>query len=181
MRAGELDQLRTTLTGLTTQFNLTPATLASSLDGVSDAISTPGSLGLQNLGSHLPLPTGLASMAANPLGTVTSSVNGLLSNAQSALCAASWGGGMSTVVTQACGIINAGGIANFAVIADVANTYPAVEAAIGTVCTRVNSIGLQRLIIPSWDVTFPLGIGTVEVFPGVNQRLFPNYASVACP
>lgn len=63
--------------------------------------------------------------------------------------------------------------------ADIAGTYPGT--AVSTTCARVNNIALQRLIIPSWDVTFPLGIGTVNVFPGYNQRLFPDYATFSCP
>jgi hypothetical protein len=120
-------------------------------------------------------------MAANPLGTATSRVNGLLTSAQSALCTAGWSGSMSTIITQACSVINAGGIANFTIMADITATYPAVQTAVTNVCTRVNAIGLQRLVIPSWDVTFPLGIGTVNVFPGYNQRLFANYTSLTCP
>jgi len=180
MRAPELDQLRTTLDGLTTQFNLTPATLAASLSGVSTVISSPGSLSLAGVGTMLPLPPAVASIASNPVGTVTSQISNIAGQAQSALCSGSgWGSNMSAVITQACSVINSGGMANFTVLADIANTYPAVEAAISTVCTRVNSIGLQRLIIPSWDVT--IVNTTYEVFPGYNQRLFPSYTSVACP
>lgn len=67
-RSPELDQLRTTLTGLTSQFNLTPATLGQSLTGISTAIASPGSINLQSVGGYLPLPPALSSIAANPVG-----------------------------------------------------------------------------------------------------------------
>jgi len=181
-RAGELAQLETALTNVAGQLNLTPDALGQALTGIGGAVSSSGGLRIQNIGTHLPLPSGLAAIANDPVGSAVARVQDLSTTARSALCSGgSWGSTVSTIITQACSIINTGGIANFAVLADVANTYPVVEAAIGTVCTRVNSVGLQRLMIPSWDVTLPLGIGTVEVFPGYNQRLFPSYVSVACP
>jgi hypothetical protein len=120
-------------------------------------------------------------MASDPLGTATDRIQDLSETAQSALCSTTWGPNISAVITQACDIIDSGGIANFTVLSDIADTFPGIQTAVSTTCMRINTIGLQRLIIPSWDVTFPLGIGTVNVFPGYNQRLFPNYTSLSCP
>jgi hypothetical protein len=178
----ELDQLRSTLTAATTQLGFNPARLTSSVQGVTSAVGSPGSLTLANVGDHLPLPPALASLADDPLGTVADGVQNLVTSAQSTLCTGGiFQGPVSTVIADACDVIDTGGLANITAFADMASTFPAVHTAVTTVCGRVNTIGLQRLIIPSWDVTFPLGIGTVEVFPGVNQRLFPAYTTFACP
>jgi len=181
MRAPELDQLRTTLSTVSGQFGMDEDMLAQSINGIGAAIGSPGSLGLANMGDHLPLPPALSNLANDPVGTVAGGLQGLTSTAQSALCSGiGWGGPVSTVISDACDVIGNGGLASITVLSDIASTYPAVQATVSTACTRLNTIGLQRLIIPSWDVTFPLGIGTVNVFPGYNQRLFPNYASFAC-
>jgi hypothetical protein len=181
-RAGELAALETALTNVATQLNLTPAALSQALTGVGGAFSGSATFDLQGVGDYLPLPPALAAIADDPIGTAVSRVQGLTTTATSALCSGgNWGTNVSVIINQACDVIDAGGLASITVLADIASTYPAVQMAVGNACTRVNSIGLQRLIVPSWDVTFPLGIGTVEVFPGYNQRLFPNYASFACP
>ena len=180
LRSAEVDQLGSTLDGITSQFNLTPATLSESLGGIGSAISSPGSISLQTLGSVVPLPPAMASLATNPLGTLSGHISGLATGVQSALCSGGdWGANLSNVVQQACGLIDTGGLANFTVMADIANTFPALQTAVGNVCSRVNGIGLQRLVISSWDLTI-LGT-TYNVFPGYNQRLFPNYTNVACP
>jgi hypothetical protein len=179
-RSPELDQLEASLTTLTTQLNLTPATLAQALGGVGSAFSGTGSLDLQNVGDYLPLPSGLAAVADDPMGAALSRVQGLSSSAQSALCSGSgWGSNVSAIVSESCDVIDGGGLANITAFADIASSYPVVQNAVTTVCTRVNSIGLQRLVIPSWDVTI-LG-STYEVFPGYNQRLFPSYTTMTCP
>lgn len=181
-RSPELDALQATLAGLTSQFNLTATTLSQSITGVGNAIGSPSSLSLTNLGGNLPLPPALSTIAADPMGTVSTKIQGVMATAQSSLCTSNqWGPNVATVITEACDVIASGGLANITAFADIANTYPTVQTAMSNACTRINSIGLQRLIIPSWDVTFPLGIGTVEVFPGYNQRLFANYTSFACP
>jgi hypothetical protein len=100
--------------------------------------------------------------------------------AQGSLCSAGgWGPNVTSIIAEACDVIDAGGLANITAFADIANTYPVVQNAVTNVCTRVNSIGLQRLIIASYDVTI-LG-NDYQVFPGYNQRLFPSYTSLACP
>ncbi|MGE0158961.1 MAG: hypothetical protein AB7T31_06070 [Gemmatimonadales bacterium] len=181
-RAPALDGLRTTLTNATTQFNLTPDAVAQSITGVAGAISAPASFNLLSIGDQLPLPSALSGLANDPVGAVAGGLQGLMSTAQSGLCSGTgWGGPVSNVIANACNVIGSGGIGNFTVLADVASTYPAIQTAVSNACGRINSIGLQRLVISSWDVTFPLGIGTVNVFPGYNQRLFPNYTSFACP
>jgi hypothetical protein len=180
MRSPELDQLRTTLTGLTTQFNLTSASLGQSLGGISSVISAPGSVDLQSVGGNLPLPPALASMASDPLGTAAGRLQGLSADAQDALCNSNyWGSNVSTIIAEACDVIDSGGLANITAFADMANTYPAVETAVSSVCGRINSMGLARFAIPSLDVTV-LG-QTYSVFGGSNNRLFPSYTSVACP
>jgi len=46
-------------------------------------------------------------------------------------------------------------------------------------CSVVNAMRPARVTIPSKTVTFPLGIGDVEVFPGFDRPLFPGL-SAAC-
>lgn len=46
-------------------------------------------------------------------------------------------------------------------------------------CGVVNAMRPARVTIPSKTVTFPLGIGDVEVFPGFDRALFPGLAA-AC-
>jgi hypothetical protein len=180
LRSAELDGLRDVMASLTSQFNLSPTSVTQSVDGIRTAFQSPGSLTLQNVGGYLPLPPAMAAMASDPLGTAVGRLSGLHTSAQSALCGGSgWGSTLSTIVQEACVIIGQGGLSNVSVFADIADTYPVVQAAVGNICTRVNSIGLQRLIIPSWDVT--IINTTYQVFPGYNQRLFGNYTSVACP
>lgn len=179
-RAGELDQVGAALDNLQSQFNLNPGMLAQSIDGIGTAISSPASLSLDNLDNVLPLPPALSSIATNPIGTVSGHIQTLTSTAQDALCSGgNWGSNLSSVLSEACSVINGGGLSNFSVLSDITNTYPAVQTAVSNVCTRVNSMGLKRLVISSWDVTI-LG-ATYRVFPGYNERLFPNYSSVSCP
>jgi hypothetical protein len=180
-RAPELDQLRTTLTGLGSQFDLDASTLTQSLGGLQTAIVSPGSLQLSTIADQLPLPPAMANLANDPVGTVGDQLGGLVSDAQDSLCSAPFGSNLSSIIDEACDVIDAGGLANFTAFADITSTYPAIRTAVTTVCGRVNSIGLQRLVIPSWDVTFPGPIGTVEVFPGYNQRLFASYTALTCP
>lgn len=47
------------------------------------------------------------------------------------------------------------------------------------VCTAINGMLPARVVIQPVDVTFPLGIGDVRVFPGFNRALFPGIAA-AC-
>ena len=46
-------------------------------------------------------------------------------------------------------------------------------------CGVVNAMRPARVTIPSATVTFPLGIGDVQVFPGFDRALFPGLGS-AC-
>jgi len=45
-------------------------------------------------------------------------------------------------------------------------------------CGAVNAMRPARVTIPPEDVTFPLGIGEVRVFPGFDRALFPGVVAV---
>lgn len=45
-------------------------------------------------------------------------------------------------------------------------------------CGAVNAMRPARVTIPSKTVTFPAGIGDVEVFPGFDRALFPGLSAV---
>lgn len=49
---------------------------------------------------------------------------------------------------------------------------------LSSACGAVNAMRPARVTIAPVDVTFPLGIGDVRVFPGFDRALFPGLAAV---
>jgi len=201
LRNAALDPVRTSLDNLSNQLSLTPATLAQSIDGIGTAVASPTSINLQTFGDYIPLPSGLSSIASDPVGTVVGGVQGLATTAQNAICSANLGANFTTIVTAGCDVIANGGMANFTAFADmvntyptiqtavtnlqttvsgIASTYPAVQTAATAICTRVNTIGNRSLNIPSRSIDLG-ALGTYTTFPGFNWDVFPNYTSVTCP
>jgi hypothetical protein len=173
-RSPELDQLATALNALSGQLDLTPGTMTTAFSGIGSVIESPASLQLSSVASYLPLPPALATMANNPLAAAGGRVQALASEARDNLCTGiNWGPNVTAVINQACSI----GTLDITAFANMSNAFPVVQTTVANVCTRLNMIGTRRLIIAPWDVTFPLGIGTVNVFPGYNQLLFPSYTN----
>jgi hypothetical protein len=173
-RSPVLDQLHASLGTLSSQLNLSPETMSTAFTGIGSAIQSPGSLQLSSVASSLPLPPALASLASNPMATVGAQVQSLAAQALANLCGGiNWGPAVSAIITQACAV----GSIDINAFATVTNIVPGIQNTMANVCNRINMIGTRRLIISSWDITLPLGIGTVNVFPGYNQLLFPNYTN----
>jgi hypothetical protein len=179
-KSADLDQLRTTLTDLANQFNLNPTSISQSIGGIGTALQSPNSLTLANMSSYVPIPSALSALTNDPMGTMSGYVQGVSNDALDALCnGGGWGSNLSSVISDACGLIP-GGLPSVTALATISADFPALENTVSGVCSTINGIGLQTLAIPSYTVDFGSLIGTYTVFPGYNKRLFPNYSSLTC-
>lgn len=135
-----------------------------------------------DLVASLPLPSDLASLLSDP--------NSLLGRASDAadyaiarLCDQSlFTGDFAQRASDACSLRDQLTPSQVIGIVQGLDSLPATLSLYGanlsSVCAGFNAISPQRLVIPSYTVSFPLGIGDVVVFPGYNQRLFPNQGPV---
>jgi hypothetical protein len=132
--------------------------------------------------ASLPLPADLAALLADPgvlLGRATEAAQYAIDR----LCDQSlFTGDFAQRAADACALRDELTPAQVIGIIRGLDGLPTTISQIGTdlssVCDGFNAIRTRRLVIPSYSVDFPLGIGTVEVFPGYNQLLFPNQGAV---
>ena len=59
-------------------------------------------------------------------------------------------------------------------------TVGTLQSSMSQVCNTLGTMVPETLSIPAVVVTFPLGIGPIETFPGYSRRLFPGLAAPSC-
>jgi len=59
-------------------------------------------------------------------------------------------------------------------------TVGTLQSSMSNVCTALGTMAPATFSIPAVSVDFPLGIGTVQTFPGYSRRLFPGLATPSC-
>lgn len=59
-------------------------------------------------------------------------------------------------------------------------TLGTLQSSMSQVCNTLGTMVPETLSIPAVVVTFPLGIGPIETFPGYSRRLFPGLAVPSC-
>jgi hypothetical protein len=132
--------------------------------------------------ASLPLPSDLSSLLADPnslLGRASDAADYALAR----LCDQSFfTGDFAQRASEGCSLRDQLSPAQVVGIVQGLDSLPVTLSLYGanlsSLCTGFNTISPQRLVIPSYTVNFPLGIGDVMVFPGYNQRLFPNQGPV---
>ena len=173
------------LAGVGTSVDMTGTRMNSSLTSVSGLSMSQFPFGggaAADVINSLPLPSDLADLLQNP--------SGILDRAAAAgqyaidrLCGQTlFTGEFAERAAAACDLRNTLSVEQFLTIFQGLNGLPSTVSQIGanlnSVCDGVNLIRQKRLIIPSYTVAFPLGIGDVQVFPGYNQLLFPTQGAV---
>jgi hypothetical protein len=184
--APSLPSQRTALIDAVTQLGITDTRLMSSMGVLATAFQSPASFRLQDVGTILPLPGGLAGIVSDPMGALTATLPAKMDEAMSSLCTANWGPRVAGPISTACARIN-GGPLDISGLFSMMEEFPAVQTAITTVntgltnvtnrlttvCGRVNTVGVTSLTIPN-----PLSIGPDPLFG--PQRLFPNFTNISC-
>jgi hypothetical protein len=154
-----------------------------------DAISTLaagdlpfGSGAAARLIGILPLPPGIASFISNP-ASILQKAPEALQYAINQLCSQNlFGGELSQVAASACSLRNqVPSGAQFLSILQGLNGLPttigSIKSDLQGACSAVKAILPAKVTIPSESVDFPLGIGTVQVFPGFSKSLFTGIAA----
>jgi hypothetical protein len=59
-------------------------------------------------------------------------------------------------------------------------TVGTLQSSMTQVCNTLGTMTPETLSIPAVTVTFPLGIGPIQTFPGYSRRLFPGLSAPSC-
>ena len=130
----------------------------------------------------LPLPAGIANLISNPLSILQKAAEAV-QFAGDQLCSQNiFGGELGPLASQGCALRG-----QFPAPGTLINTLQGLDglpATLGSLkssvlgaCATLTDMLPARIVIQPVDVTFPLGIGEVRVFPGFNRAVFTGVGS----
>lgn len=133
-----------------------------------------GALALVNA---LPLPIDIANLLNNPAGILQRAPEAALFAVNKLCDQTLFSGPLAQRAQQACSLRDQmpTGTALSGLLQGL-QTLPAnlgsLQSGLSSACGAINAMLPARVSIPPWDVTFPLGIGTVRTFSGYSQDVF---------
>lgn len=149
------------------------------ITGLTSGDLSFGKAAAASLMDALPLPAGIRNLVADPLSVLQKAPEAL-QFATDRLCSqTAFPGEMATLASQACSlrgqIPSAGTVIGILQgLNGLPTTLGSLQSGLQGACAAVNGMLPARVVISPVDVSFPLGIGTVRVFPGFDRPVFPG-------
>jgi hypothetical protein len=180
------------LATVATATDITGSRMSSALNSVSGLSMSQFAFGrgaASDLVSSLPLPADLATLLEDPSSILSRAVEAG-QYAIDRLCSQTlFTGDFAERAQQACDRRNDLPVNRVvdivqdleglpATVSELGSDLASIGLDVGSACGGVNSMRTRVLTVGSHSVTFPLGIGTVETFPGFSRALFPGMDAV---
>ena len=179
-RASSADDFDALMTQLSNQLGVNETSVMQAMNGLGDLSGSASAFDFRSLAQSLPLPGGLAAIANDPVGTISSRISDRFAAGRGLLCnnTGNWGSNLSEVLMEACNRLD--NPPDFGALFSAVEGFPALQdgfdvmqSRVTTMCGRVNSMGTKSLTIAN-----PLNIGP-QPFYG-PQRIFPNFTGLVC-